>query len=91
MIKRWLRKYLTTVFVLATLMGVFHQHSDLIVHEDCQICTIASSIADGDMPSPKVYLSEVEQVSQTLETNFLLVYTKTLYNSLNARAPPKFS
>ncbi|CAI6151433.1 MAG: hypothetical protein SPLUMA1_SPLUMAMAG1_01280 [uncultured Sulfurimonas sp.] len=91
MIKRWLSKYFATVFVLATLMGVFHHHSDLQIHEDCQICTIASSIADGDIPTPKVYITAVEKVSFTLGENFLLFYTDAPYNSLNARAPPKHS
>ncbi len=88
MIKRWLHKYFFTVFVLATLIGVFHQHSGLQTHEDCQICTITSNIADGDMPSPKVYITAGEKVSFTLKTNTLLFYTQTLYNSLNMRAPP---
>ncbi len=91
MIKRWLSKYFATVFVLATLMGVFHHHSDLQTHEDCQICVIASSIADGDTPTPKVYITTVKKVSYTLETNYLLFYSDAPYNSLNARAPPKHS
>jgi len=91
MIKRWLSKYFATVFVLATLMGVFHHHSDLQTHEDCQICVIASSIADGDTPIQREYLSELSKVFYTPRVNFTILYIDEVYNPLNSRAPPKHS
>lgn len=91
MIKRWLRKYFATVFVLATLMGVFHHHSDLSVHEDCQICTIQSDIANGDIPRQTQYLSEVKKVSDTPLLGFNSFSIEKVYNPLNSRAPPKNS
>lgn len=91
MIEAFVKKYLAIVFVLATLMGVFHQHHDLKPHNDCQICTIASEISNADTPSEKIYLTQLN-----IDSESILVASHTLVNTqvnstLNARAPPQFS
>ena len=91
MIKRWLRKYFATVFVLATLMGVFHHHGDLQVHEDCKICVVQLNLANGDTPQEVKYLTLLDIRPTRVET-----FTQTLYHfsassSLYARAPPQYS
>jgi len=91
MIKRWLSKYFATVFVLATLMGVFHQHSNLQVHEDCQICVVASSIADGDTPEESLYLKPIEKTSLVVQSHKIQFFSYKTSASLHARAPPKHS
>ncbi|MDQ7067900.1 MAG: hypothetical protein Q9M40_07935 [Sulfurimonas sp.] len=91
MINKWLRKYFATVFVLATLMGVFHHHTDLKVHEDCQICTIASSIADADTPIEQTYLLELQTVLDTSVVCKVFIYLDEVYKPLNSRAPPVYS
>ncbi len=91
MIKKWLRKYFVTLFVLATLMGVFHQHNDLQVHEDCQICTITSSIADGDIPQDTLCLIPLEQTSQATSSYKIDFFLCENFSSFRARAPPKYS
>ncbi len=91
MIKRWLSKYFVTVFVLATLMGVFHQHCDLQTHENCQVCLVTSNIADGDTPIQRVYLRELSKLFYALEVNFTILYASEVYNPINSRAPPQHS
>jgi len=91
MINRFFRKYLSIIFVIATLVGVFHHHNDLKQHHDCQLCTIQSSIANADMPVDVVYLSQLDIVSEAIVVEFANFHSQKTKNTLNARAPPSIS
>ena len=90
MIKTWFHKYITTLFVLAALMGVFHHHNDMQVHEDCQICTVQSNIVDADIPSPTQYIffAKLTLTGVSYIKNPHLYQT---FTSVQARSPPEYS
>jgi len=86
-----MKKYFSIVFMLATLLGVFHHHDDMMPHGDCQVCTIQASIADADTPADVVYFHKISLQSEaTIGSLSTLVVAPTLI-SINARAPPKHS
>ncbi len=88
---KFFKNYFSIIFVVATLMGVFHHHDNLKPHNDCQICTIQSSIADADTPVEKFYLTSLKlEVEATLAPLFSLIQ-KESYTYLQARAPPFIS
>ena len=89
--RRWLKKYLVIVFIISTFIGVFHHHNDLKQHNECQICTVQSSIANADMPTETVYLSEIKIYSEEVESNFPTFSKNRNRILLKARAPPFFS
>jgi len=91
MINRFCRKYLSIVFIVATLMGVLHHHNDLKQHNDCKICTVQSSLAHADTPVDVVYLTRLDLFSESIVTKLTDLHSKLQKNSLNARAPPLFS
>lgn len=91
MIKRCFRKYFAILFVLATLMSVFHHHSDMQLHEDCQICLLQSNISDADMPNESDYVGKIQKISYDLEVVAFLFDKRSNYTSLYPRAPPKNS
>jgi len=86
---KFLHKYFSIIFIIATLMGVFHHHNDLKIHNDCQICTIQSSIADADTPSQTPYFTQLDILHDILVPKLICLHSKTLTNPLHARAPPK--
>ncbi|MEN4045449.1 MULTISPECIES: hypothetical protein [unclassified Sulfurimonas] len=90
-IRKILRKYFAALFVLATLMAVFHHHSDLEVHEDCQICSISSNIFDGDIQREPVYLPTLGQTLCFVPVSTLFIYINEIYTPRNPRAPPSYS
>jgi hypothetical protein len=91
MITRFFRKYLSIVFVLATFMGVFHHHDDLKQHNDCQICTIQSSIADADTPVAANYLTKIDTFSEPIFAKLLSLHIAQTQQNFQRRAPPFFS
>ncbi len=88
---RWIRRYFSIVFVLATLLGVMHHHDGYKIHNDCKICTINSNIVDGDTPVETLYLTKLELKSESILTKLQNLHSKKHYNTLQARAPPKIS
>lgn len=86
-----LGRFFTIVFMLATFVSVFHHHDDLKVHNDCQICTIQSNIANADTPSENVYLSEIELFSQSVISKLPNQHECQICIPLRARAPPFIS
>ncbi len=88
MIKRWLRKYLSIVYVLASLLGVLHHHDDLKQHQDCQICTIQSTLSHSDTPCDTNYLSEILRISEATQGAFFSPTFVDVHISLQARSPP---
>lgn len=91
MIQKWIRHYFSIIFIVATLMGSMHQHNDLKVHEDCQICTIVQNLSDGNTLTKIVYLSSIEKCSTLVLTSTQELHSVSTYSTLNARAPPKHS
>ena len=89
MFQYFTKKYIALIFVLATFMSVLHHHNDFKVHNDCQICTIQSSIADADTPVEVLYFTRLDiALNFTLKTPKIL-HSKEIKNPLKARAPPK--
>jgi len=84
-------KFFGIVFVLATFMGVFHHHDNLKPHNDCQICTIQSNIADADTPNEIIYLSKIEIFSDVTISKLPNIYEYKQPIPLKARAPPFIS
>ena len=91
MLKRWIRKYFSIVFILATLVGVMHHHDDAQTHSDCQICVIQSNIVDGDVPVYSPYLSDIQIFSEAVITELHTLYIRKNLEKLHSRAPPKIS
>ena len=91
MIKKWLRKYLAVVFVLASLLGSMHHHNDLKQHNDCQICTIQSSLSHADTPVDTLYLTHITLKAETPVAILTNLVASATHIALKARAPPQFS
>jgi len=88
MIIKLAKKYILSLFIVATFMGVFHHHNDLKNHNDCQICTIQQNLADADTPTTPTYIVELDfnTLAPLLlkEKSFLFTFNATY----NPRAPP---
>ncbi len=91
MIKKWLRKYFAVVLVLASLLGSMHHHNDLKQHNDCQICTIQSSLSHADTPVDRLYLHQITLQAETPATVFTNLVVSAGHIALTARAPPFIS
>jgi len=91
MIKVWLRKYFTIVFMLATLLGSMHHHNDLKQHNNCQICTLQSSLSHADTPVDTLYITKLTLVSEATIADLSHLVANPTQILLQARAPPKFS
>jgi len=89
MLRKLFKRYFSTIFIVATLMGVFHTHHDLKPHSDCQICTIQSSIADADTPTDSLYLTKLSIIPEQISTKLPILHTTKLNSTKQARAPPK--
>lgn len=89
MLRKLLKRYFSTIFIVATLMGVFHTHHDLKPHNDCQICTIQSSIADADTPTDSLYLTRLSLIHEVVSAKLPILNTTKLNSTKQARAPPK--
>ena len=89
MIYKFLRKYISIIFIVATFMGVFHHHNDLKSHNDCPICTLQSSIADADTPTQTPYFTKLNILHDDLILKLISLHSKGITNPLHARAPPK--
>jgi hypothetical protein len=86
-----LKKYFSIVFLLATLMGVFHHHEDHKQHSDCQVCTIQSNISNADIPTDTDYLSKIELFTEAVVSKLPHLHECKTLILLKARAPPFFS
>ena len=91
MIKTWVRKYFSIVFVLATLLGGMHHHNDLKQHNDCQICTLQSSLSHADTPVDTLYVQEIRLQAQTPVAALSNLVASAAQIALTARAPPSIS
>jgi len=89
MLRNLFKRYFSTIFIVATLMGVFHTHHDLKPHNDCQICTIQSSISDADTPTDSHYLTALSLIPEQISTKLPILHITKLNSTKQARAPPK--
>jgi len=88
---RLLHRYISIIFLLASLLGALHHHNDLQKHSDCQICTIQSNIVDTDTPTETLYLTELLLSSDATITTLSHSITLDKANLYHSRAPPKLS
>ena len=88
MINKFLRNYLSIIFIFATLLSVSHIHNDLEQHNDCEICTIVSNTQDIDTPTDSTYLSIIDIVAESPLKKLTSLHTSEFTLNLNARAPP---
>ncbi len=72
-------------------MGVFHHHDDLKQHNDCQICTVQSSIANADTPVETLYVSSVHLASESIITTLTHLCSSQTQRNIQVRAPPFIS
>ncbi len=91
MVFKLLKKYFGIFFVLATIMGASHHHSDLKQHSECKICVIQSSIADMDTPTQPTYLSKLDKIPKLVISKPKISYIKHTFNYKRPRSPPTFS
>jgi len=91
MIKIWVRKYFSIVFVLATLLSGMHHHNDLKQHNNCQICTLQSSLSHADTPVETLYVQEITFQAQTPIATLSNLVASAAQIALTARAPPSIS
>ena len=89
--KALISKFISIIFVFATLMASTHHHDDFKSHADCQICTIETTLSLADTPVDVFYLGELYIINEAV-VGFLddIVIQKEHYN-FSARAPPFFS
>jgi hypothetical protein len=91
MFTRFLKKYISIIFIVAAFMGVFHHHHDLKQHNDCKICTINSNLTNIDTPSEILYLRPIEKIREENICKLFNLHINKHTSTLQARAPPKFS
>ena len=85
---QFVRKYFSIVLLLASFMGSFHHHHNGLQHSDCQICTIAASIADADTPLEAHYLTELSLKSEATLASLQTATLSFVQNHYKSRAPP---
>ena len=89
--RNFLSKYVGIVLFVATMMGSFHHHHDGKQHNDCQVCTVQSTIFDADTPQESVYLSQIKHFNEGIVTPLFSLHINQLISNVNSRAPPKIS
>jgi len=87
--RKFVSKYISIVFIIATFMGVFHHHNDLASHNDCQVCTVQNSVANADTPTEVSYLTKIDIYSLAITPQLPVFHQKNSLTTLKARAPPK--
>lgn len=85
---KFIKKYLSIVFLLAVFIGSFHHHDDMQEHNSCQICTINSNIFDADTPSEVVYLTSLDIKLEAIYAKLISSHSLKPLGSIHQRAPP---
>lgn len=88
---KFIRRYISTLFIVAMSMGVFHHHNDLKQHNNCQICTISHNLVDIDTPIEVSYLTTLTLKSDSITAKLADLHQKAVISTLQVRAPPLFS
>lgn len=91
MTKSFIVKHISIIFILATFTGFLHQHTDLMQHNDCKICTIQNTLLNADTPTSVVYITMLDIQPQAIINSPLVFISKKKYYTFSARAPPLFS
>ena len=90
MLHKFLKKYISIIFIISTLVGIFHHHNDLKQHSDCKICVVKSNITDIDTPSEVKYFTKLDIISEYIVAKLINFHIRNPKNPLQARAPPFF-
>ena len=88
--QKFIVKYISILFILATFTGFLHQHNDLVQHDDCKICIIQHTLNTVDIPIDIVYITSLESYFQRYDFTPLFNFNRYI-NTSKARAPPLFS
>jgi len=88
MIHTFFRKYLSTIFLFATLMGSMHHHKDMQVHSDCKICVVHANIIHGNTSDTPFYLGDYQLYSEAIFTPLKSLHVNIYTTTFNSRAPP---
>jgi len=88
---KFIRQYISALFIVAMSMGIFHHHNDLKQHNDCQICTISHNLTDIDTPIVVSYLTTLTLQSESITAKLSDLHQKKVTSTLKSRAPPLFS
>ena len=59
-----LRKFLSLLLLVGTLLGIFHHHNDLKPHPNCSVCVLKHNLAHGDLAAA-VKLPAVDTLVET--------------------------
>ena len=89
--KRLISKFISIIFIFATMMVSLHHHDDLQAHTDCQICTIENTLSLADVPLDVFYLCELYLVNEAIVSFLDDIIIQTEHYNFTARAPPLFS
>jgi len=89
--KKLLRKYISIIFIFATLLGIFHNHNDLKEHNDCKVCTVQHNMTDIDTPVDVCYITLFSTISEATIVALTKLQTQKKHFTFGARAPPFFS
>jgi len=84
----FLKRYFSIIFIIATLMSVFHHHNDLKLHSDCKICVVSSSIMNADTPVKVSYITKLNITTEPIITKLYSLCIKFTQNNISLRAPP---
>jgi hypothetical protein len=88
-----MKKYRLLLFsfiFLGTLLSSFHYHNDIMVDENCPVCTIQNNFDS----SADIVLLSLDTSKLSYEQNIANnenIYTFILVLNTLSRAPPKFS
>ncbi|WP_456323414.1 hypothetical protein [Hydrogenimonas sp.] len=84
------KKFLSGILLVATLLGAFHHHHDLKTHHNCPICTFQSNISSGDLPET-VDIAQIENLFVPITATFEVPKLSNKPARLSNRSPPLFS
>ena len=89
--KTLISKFISIIFVFATLLVSTHHHDDLQSHTDCQICTIENTLSLADTPVDVFYLCELYLFNEAIVGFLDDIVIQKEHSNFSARAPPLFS
>jgi hypothetical protein len=84
------KKFLSGILLVATLLGAFHHHNDLKTHHNCPICTFQSNISSGDLPET-FDVAEIENLFVPIPSFFETLKLSNKPTRISSRSPPFFS
>lgn len=82
-----MKKFLSIMLFIATLLASFHHHNDLKTHNDCPICVLQSNFSSADTPT-KFSLEKIEFEFIPIILTFISVILSKRAKYIFSRAPP---